>query len=381
MIREFTSIMKTQRVAALIHLSFDKKILDRLREELGHAERLNNLRLYKMVTCLLSIGEGKKIPAIAKQLRICSRTVYHWFKRFTVRSFSWLLGGHYKGRGPKPRLTEQQRQKLYERIVAGPESCGYDRAIWNAAMIVIEIEKLFGVTYSPRYVSTILKKMGLTYQKAKFVPGKIEDQEWQQQRQEWEEQVWPAILTKAEDEGADIFFGDEVSFAQWGSLGRTWAPKGKQPTVKTSGKRKGLKLFGVIALASGNFIYQECDGKFNGQSYMEFLDYVLKQNGSRPVILIEDGAPYHRGADVKQYKADQEKQHRLFTYRLPSYSPDKNPIEKLWKNTKADATHCKYFPNFDDLRNAVITAFNKYLNDAAQVICVMKKLRLEAGVA
>ena len=362
-------------------LSFDKKILERLREELDHAEKTNNLRLYKIVTCLLSIGDGKNISTIAKQLGICSRTVYNWFKRFTVRRFSWLLGQHYKGRGPKPRLTKEEKQKLSDRIVAGPEVCGYDRAIWNAAMIAIEIEKQFGVTYSPRYVSTLLKQMGFTYQKAKFVPGKIEDAAWQQTRQEWEEQVWPEILAKAASEGADIFFGDEVSFAQWGSLGRTWAPKGKQPTVKTSGKRKGLKIFGVIALGSGDFIYQECEGKFNGQSYIEFLDSVLKQRSSRPVILIEDGAPYHRGAAVKQYKADQEKQQRLFTYRLPSYSPDKNPIEKLWKKTKADATHCKYFPSFDDLRNAVITAFNKYLQDATQVICVMKKLRLQSCVS
>ena len=56
-------------------------------------------------------------------------------------------------------------------------------------------------------------------------------------------------------------------------------------------------------------------------------------------------------------------------------------IEKLWKNAKADATHCKYFPTFDDLRDAVVKAFNKYLQDATKVISVMAKLRLQAGVA
>ena len=65
---------------------------------------------------------------------------------------------------------------------------------------------------------------------------------------------------------------------------------------------------------------------------------------------------------------------------LVDYSPDYNPIEKLWKNTKKDATHCKYFPTFEDLRSSVIKAFEKYLQDAAKVICVMKKLRANAGV-
>ncbi len=364
----------------MVRLTFEKKIVDRLKKELSLAEKLNNLHLYKIVTCLLLIQEGRHFSTIARQLNISSRTVYDWLKKFMVRGFSWLLGKHYRGRGRKPRLTEKQKQQLYDVVSAGPEACGYDRGIWNSAMIVIEIEKRFGVTYSPRYVCTLLKRLGLSYQKAKFIPGKTEDEEWQRKRKEWEEHIWPEILALADTIGAVIVFGDEVSFAQWGSLGRTWAPTGKQPTVKTCGKRKGLKIFGVIEFVSGNFIYQECDGKFNGNSYIEFLKQVLGQY-SCPVILIEDGAPYHRSAEVKQFKAEKEAEDKLFAYQLPSYSPDKNPIEKLWKNTKAEATHCKYFPTFDDLRNAVIKAFNKYLQDAMKVISVMKKLRLQAGVA
>ena len=75
-----------------------------------------------------------------------------------------------------------------------------------------------------------------------------------------------------------------------------------------------------------------------------------------------------------------EAQNRFYVYRLPSYSPDKNPIEKLWKNTKRDATHLKYFPTFENFRSAVIRAFNKYLYDASKIICVMKQLRAEAGI-
>ena len=66
--------------------------------------------------------------------------------------------------------------------------------------------------------------------------------------------------------------------------------------------------------------------------------------------------------------------------KLPSYSPDYNPIEKLWRNTKREATHCKYFPTFEDLRNSVFKAFEKYMNDATKVIGVMRKLRTDAGI-
>lgn len=152
-----------------------------------------------------------------------------------------------------------------------------------------------------------------------------------------------------------ILFGDEVSFAQWGSLSRTWAPKGKQPVVKTCGIRKGLKMFGAIEFKNGDFQYMECDGKFNGESY-------------------------HRSKIVRIFTDKMKYLNRLFVYRLPSYSPDKNPIEKLWKNIKRDATHLKYFPTFESLRTSVINAFKKYLENARLVISVMKKMRSKAGL-
>ena len=73
--------------------------------------------------------------------------------------------------------------------------------------------------------------------------------------------------------------------------------------------------------------------KFNGPSYVDFLTYILSVYDG-PVFLIEDGASYHGGAQVNAFKARMEMAGRLFVERLPTYSPDKNPIEKLWKKTK-----------------------------------------------
>jgi hypothetical protein len=67
----------------------------------------------------------------------------------------------------------------------------------------------------------------------------------------------PAIIKKANEDNSVVLFGDEVSFAMCGSLARTWAPIGRQPTVKTTGIRKGLKMFGTIELKGGGFQYQQ----------------------------------------------------------------------------------------------------------------------------
>ena len=60
-------------------------------------------------------------------------------------------------------------------------------------------------------------------------------------------------------------------------------------------------MFGVIEFENGGFEYAECDGRFNGESYIGFLKQVLKKY-SCPVLLIEDGAPYHRRKIVKDFK-------------------------------------------------------------------------------
>lgn len=177
-----------------------------------------------------------------------------------------------------------------------------------------------------------------------------------------------------------ILFGAEVSFAHWGSLFRTWAPRGTQPQVPTGGKRQGMKVFGVIEVEHGDLLSQEGEGKCDGAAYTRFLKPVLSHS-SCPVFLMEEGASYHGGSVVNPFKAQMEAEGRLCVERLPAYAPDKNPMAKLWKNTKKQATHCRYFPTFEDLRAAVLGAFAQYLCDASKVVCVMQKLRRQARFA
>lgn len=364
----------------MIAVHFSHQTVEKLYKELEIAEQLNNLRLYKITSCLLLLAEGYDYEEIAKLLNIGIKTVYNWLKRFLLERFSWLLGYHFKGRGRKSKLSKRQKERLYQMVEDGPEKNGFDCGVWNSAMIASLIEREFHVNYHPRYVCQLLKEMGLSYQRAKFISDQIDEATYRKQRKEWERKKWPAILSQARQLKAVILFGDEVSFAQWGSLARTWAPKGKQPLIKTCGKRKGLKMFGAIEFRAGDFHYMECEGKFNGESYVQFLRQILSRY-SCPVILIEDGAPYHNGKIVNEFREEMQLKCRLFVHRLPAYSPDLNPIEKLWKNTKKDATHLKYFPTFEHLRQTVIKAFNKYLQDASKIVCVMKKLRAEAEAA
>jgi hypothetical protein len=97
---------------------------------------------------------------------------------------------------------------------------GFDCGVWTTGMLVELIWRCWGVCYNPRYLSSLLAKLGLSYQKARFVSDRQGDPNDEQAR-EWIEETWPAILKQAQARGAVILFADEVSFALWRSLSRT----------------------------------------------------------------------------------------------------------------------------------------------------------------
>jgi hypothetical protein len=183
-------------------------------------------------------------------------------------------------------------------------------------------------------------------------------------------------LAKAQH--ALVRFGDEASIPQWVTLSYTWARRGPQPMVKTSGKRKGDKVFGVIAYFTGRFWYQGQEARLNSDAYITFLTRALEQ-ATQPILLIEDGAKYHTSTAMQRFFARHTK--RLTVFQLPSYSPDDNPIEKLWKKVKKEGTPLQYFPTFEALTDKVEHALFKFANTLEEMLSLCSLLTEMAKVA
>jgi transposase len=249
---------------------------------------------------------------------------------------------------------------LTELIKAGPLEAGYATDCWTSLLIQQLILREFGVLYNRHYVCELLHNLGFSFQKAKFVSDHLDEEA----RRKWREEIWPEILRLAREKNAMILFEDEVGFAQWGSLGYTWAPVGQQPVVKTTGKRKGYKVFGAIDFFSGRFFYQGLKERFNSERYQDFLRQILDQTVQH-VILIQDGAKYHTSKATRAFfEAHKD---RLTVFQLPSYSPDHNPIEFLWKKMKQRATHNRYFPVFEALASSVENALAYFASQVEEI--------------
>jgi len=309
------------------------------------AHRKGDMGLAKRIMAILNVADGTCYSVIASNLRVSEEAIRLWVRAFLLKKLEGLKAKKPSGRPSK--LTKTQRKELDKLITDGPAKAGFPGACWRSPMIQVLIYQRYGVEYSVHYISQLLKNMGFSYQKAKFVA----DHKDPEKRKRWLEETWPEILQLAEEKNAYILFGDEASFPQWGSLTYTWAKRGQQPVVKTSGKRKGYKVFGLIDYFSGRFFCKGHDkGRLNSESYEAFLTEVLSKT-RKHIILIQDGAKYHTSKAMKKFFG--KRANRITVYDLPSYSPDYNPIEKLWKKIKEKEIHLHYFPTFDSLKSKV----------------------------
>jgi uncharacterized protein YigA (DUF484 family) len=127
------------------------------------------------------------------------------------------------------------------------------------------------------------------------------------------------MLRRAKERKALLLFGDAASFPQWGTRTYTWARRGQQPKVKTAGKRKGYKVFGVMESFTGRFLYQGQESRLHSAASIAFLKGVLEQT-PHPIILIQDGARYHTSAETTACFTQQTA--RLQVFQLPTSSPE-----------------------------------------------------------
>ena len=96
------------------------------------------------------------------------------------------------------------------------------------------------------------------------------------------------------------------------------------------------------------------------------------------LFLIHDGARYHTSAATKAFLAAHHD--RITEHPLPSYSPDYNPIEYLWKKTKQRATHNKYFKEFIELTVSVDKALAYFATHPDMVLGLFGRYCEESGL-
>jgi len=147
-----------------------------------------------------------------------------------------------------------------------------------------------------------------------------------------------------------LLFSDETGFCLHPKLGRVWAKKGSKPYVMTKSQHhKRLNVFGWVDPVKGKHgMLQQERGNTNG--FLALLTHILYRFKKVMIELWVDQARWHKGGKVERFLLHHK---RLVINYIPTYHPELNFQERLWRTMRYEETTNTYYESFDDLVSSV----------------------------
>lgn len=291
------------------------------------AKRGRRATFEERVSACEALENGTSADVVAKVINVSRSSVFDWWQTYRLHGKEALRTK--KTRGPQSKLSDGQMSQLY-RLVSGndPRQLSFGLALWTRGMIQELIFRQFGIRLSLVSVGNVLERLGMSPQRPLYRAYEQDPEKVA----EWKEKTFPHIQARAKKEGAAIFFADESSVRTNYHAGTTWAPVGKTPVVKGSGKQRSISMVSAVS-PRGELHFEIQDEGIKAEDFIAFCEKLIVDAG-RPVFLILDNSQVHRAIILKEYAAASNGKLTLFF--LPPYSPELNPDEWVWKNVKHD---------------------------------------------
>lgn len=308
--------------------------IERKRLKLQHKQS-KDVRERDRLKAILASDEGMSYEHIALVLRVDETSVRRFVKEYLEEEKTRPTNG-----GSSGKLTEEQSAELKDYL---------DKNLYNTAKEIAEyVYETYKVKYSRQGMNDWLRRQTFVRKKLFGVPAKA-DREKQK-----EFIVFYEELKEKTPENEPILFSDSFHPTQATKITYGWVLKGKQAAIPTTAGRKRLNFTGAINLKDMTLIHQETE-TVNAQSVIQHLKGIEVAYPDAPVIhFFADQGPYYTCNEVKKYLATS----RIKMYNLPTYSPNLNPIERLWKLFHKHVSNNKYYKNFSEFKAAATTFFN-----------------------
>lgn len=318
------------------------------RRELLSELRLERSRKYAdRIRVILLLDQGKPAKQIAEFLFMDEGSVRNYRRRYEEGGIERLVNDHYIGR--KAFLTEEQQFLLMLEL---------ESKVYPTTKSVIEfIKSEFGVIYSVGGVTDLLHQLGFSYKKPKGVPGKANTEAQRKFINQYN-------AVKAH---GPVYFADSTHPMLNPVLSSGWIKKGEDFEVKTNSGRQRVNINGAIEIGSLDVVARSCE-TVDRYSMCDLLRAIRAKNpDEKRIYLVLDNAPYNRSRVVRDLAARLE----IRLLYLPPYSPNLNPIERLWKFVKQKVMANSYFPDLQSFRSEIMLfmrGIRKYRKELSTLI-------------
>lgn len=317
----------------MVHLDADT--IRKLRFE----QRTNkDRRVFIKVTVLLMLHKQFSPQDIAESLGIDDSTVYRYGQGYEKLGLVAYLNSSfvaYSGRlsaGEEAQLEAELRSNLY---ISSQEVVHY-------------IEHTFGLRYSNSAVVKMLKRLGFVYKKTKSVPSKSN----RVAQEQFIEQLEDLLIQI--DENQVVYFNDAVHPQHNTRSDYGWIYQGEDFEIPANPGRKRVNINGALnALKVTDVIIVEAD-RINAQSCIELWKKQRRKHPGKTIYNICDNAPYYHSKVLRQWL---ESHTWCKVIYLPTYAPNLNLIERLWKYMRKQVTSYYFYEHFMEFRQAILDFF------------------------
>lgn len=219
----------------------------------------------------------------------------------------------------------------------------------------------FGHLCCRETIRAALHRLGLSWKKAKKLLGRANSE----RRAAFVEQLRP-LLDGTQRDRHQLVYWDEAHIHQDVDLGHGWGERGKRFLVASSSPGLSAKVSfsgKPLSLTYGLYLYNEGQvrvwpyARANGEHTIDVLRRLRAEIPNGKLIVVWDGAPYHRAKAVWAEAASLG----ITLAPLPGYSPDLMPVEALWRWLREDVTYHHCHATADDLTRRV-AAFEAQVN-------------------
>ena len=307
---------------------------ERARLKIQHKKERDK-RICDRIKAVLLADKGWNPQQIAEALLISDQAVRNHIEEYKASSKLRPENG-----GSEEKLSKEQSTQL--------ESHLREHTYLYVKDIVAYVLVTFKISYTAPGMRSWLQRSGFSYKKPAIVPGKANKEQ---------QEAWLAEYEKLKQELSEhetICFTDGVHPTYNVQPACGWIKKGVRKEIPANTGRKRLNLSGAIDVITHKIVIHE-DNTLNAEATIRFFRKIEKAYPSKTIVHVFcDNAPYYRNKTVKQYLETS----KVVLHFLPPYSPNLNPIERLWKWLKERVIYNTYYEEFEEFRDAVFGFFD-----------------------
>lgn len=291
-------------------------------------------RVRDRIKAVLAHDDGYSYSEIARLLLLDDETIRrHIEEYFSIHKLAPENGGSTS------YLSELETQLLINHL--------RETTYLYVKDICFYVEESFGKKYSNSGMTQWLHANNFRYKKPHGVPAKADVA-----RQEAFKEAYKQLTSRLE-EGELIYFADSTHPQHQTKLAYGWIERGIRKATKMTACQKRVNLIGAINLDGHDIEYRHVDWVNTG-SIKAFLQQLLDSNtNAKTIHIIWDNAGYHKSEEIELFVKDT----KIQLHYLPPYSPNLNPIERLWKIMHEQITYNRYYEKFADLKEAILGFF------------------------